>query len=59
MKEGSWTLWSASDPRWRAHGSGSVGMFGVPADAQRHINKLKEELKEDPPKDLEFSYMKD
>lgn len=59
MKQGSWWLTSKSDSRWNCHGQGSVGMFAIPADAQEFMDKKKKELNEEPPKDLEFGYMKD
>jgi len=59
LKEGTWWLKSKSDPRWDAEGRGSVGMFAVPTGAEEAIEKKKAELKEEPPDDLEYGYMKD
>ena len=59
LKEGSWWLKSGSDPRWNMEGSGPVGMFSLPVGAQKAIEEKKAELKEEPPDDLEYGYMKD
>jgi len=59
IKQGSWWLKSVSDSRWNCSGSGGVGMFSIPSDATKAINKLKEKLGEEPPEDLEYGYMKD
>jgi hypothetical protein len=58
-REGSWWVNSNSDSRWNGRGTGFVGGFGIPADAQRFIDQKKQELKEEPPDDLEYGYMKD
>jgi hypothetical protein len=59
IKQGSWWVLSNFDPRWNGQGTAMVGMFGCPQEATDHIKKIKEELGEDEPKDLEFGYMKD
>ena len=59
MKQGSWWLTSQSDSRWNINGTGSVGMFSMPSEAQEFIDKKKKELNKEPPRDLEFGYMKD
>jgi len=58
LTEGSWWIRSKSDPRWNADGSGEVGGFIVPPDAQAVIDRFKRELGCDPPGDLEYGYMK-
>lgn len=59
MGQGSWTLRSKSDPRWNCSGQGEVGMFSIPRNAKKKVEKLKVEFGEAPPNDLEYSYMKD
>lgn len=59
IKQGSWWIISNFDPRWNSSGSAMVGNFACPQEVTDHIEKMKKELKEDPPKDLEFGYMKD
>ena len=56
---GTWTITSASDPRWNMSGNGFVGGFECPMDAEAAIEKKKKELGEEPPDDLRFTYMKD
>lgn len=59
LREGSWSLWSDSDPRWNTNGrSDSVGMGGTPPEAQAALTRLTD-LYGDPPDDLELSTMKD
>jgi len=59
MKAGSWCVSSESDPRWNGDGeSPCVGGFSIPQEAKEHIEKMKKELKSDPPDDLEWSYFK-
>lgn len=59
IKEGSWWLNSDKDPRWNCSGRGYVGGFECPSEAKSEIERLKKELNEEPPDDLEFGYMKD
>jgi len=59
LKEGTWWLKSKSDPRWDNKGRGSVGMLCIPLEAEKVIEEKKVELKEEPPEDLEYGYMKD
>ncbi len=59
IKEGSWWVISNFDPRWNGQGRASVGGFECPQEATHHIKKIKEELEEEEPADLEFGYMKD
>lgn len=57
LSEGTWWMYSESDPRWDRSGRGLVGMFSY-----RQQEQLRDELKEtlgDPPDDLMFGYMKD
>ena len=56
---GTWSLKSSSDPRWNTQGIGAVGDFEIPALAKDAIEVLKNKLGCDPPKDLEYFYMKD
>ena len=56
---GSWWVMSKLDSRWNGSGNGTVGMFAMPTEAQYFIDEKKKELNEEPPKDLEFGYMKD
>ncbi len=58
LKDGSWWINSKSDPRWNASGSGKVGLFGMPEEAEKEIKRLKKKYGK-PPEDLEFGYMKD
>lgn len=60
IKSGSWWVTSKSDPRWNGNGrDDAVGGFMMPGSAQGHVEKMKKLLKEDPPDDLRFGYMKD
>lgn len=57
---GSWDVNSKTDPRWNAYGStDSCGGFVMPHEVKEHIERMKELLKEEPPADLDWSYMKD
>jgi len=57
---GSWWLYSENDPRWHAEGQGSkIGGFQMPEEAKIALEKLKISLGEEPPKDLEYGYIKD
>lgn len=58
VREGSWWLRSNSDPRWNCDGRAYVGGFVMPPECQAKIDELKLTLGE-PPKDLEWGYMKD
>ena len=59
MAEGSWNVWSKSDPRWDGSGRGVVGCFELPAEAAAYIEQVKAKLNEKPPADLTYSYHKD
>lgn len=59
MKQGSWWVKSVSDPRWDDNGRGEVGMLGLPKGAENSIDRMKERLKIELPKDIEYGYMKD
>lgn len=59
LRPGSWFVRCPSDPRWNGSGSGMVGNFEMPADTAAHIEVKKKELGIEPPKDLEYEYMKD
>lgn len=57
-KQGSWWL-TSSDKRWCVSGRTKVGGFEMPSEAKSALEKLKKELNEEPPSDLEWGYMKD
>lgn len=59
MKQGTWIVFSESDKRWNGSGRAIVGGFVAPPEADEHIERMKKELGEDPPNDLEVSYFKD
>lgn len=57
---GSWSVRCESDPRWNGDGkSPSVGEFVMPQEARDHLAAKKLELGVEPPRDCEWSYMKD
>ena len=58
IKKGSWWFSSKSDPRWKGSGNGYVGGFVMSTACEQKIEKLKKKYGE-PPKDLEWGYMKD
>lgn len=58
-REGTWTVWSDSDPRWKMSGTGICGGFCMPPEAERAVKAKAKELGQEPPVDLEFGYMKD
>ena len=41
------------------NGVGAVGGFVMPTAAKREVERKKRELGENPPSDLEYSYIKD
>lgn len=58
-RPGSWSISSASDPRWSDSGrSAFVGGGVMPEDARKAI-EAKTALYGPPPADLEWGYMKD
>ena len=59
LKTGCWTISSKSDPRWDDSGEGVVGGLTLPYEALDYVEAKKKELGEEPPDDLEYSYMKD
>jgi len=59
VKPGHWRVWSEKDPRWNKSGGGLVGSFMMPKDAEDWVEQRKKKLGEEPPDDLEFTYMKD
>ena len=59
LREGTWAVWSDSDPRWNMEGRGYVGMLSIPPDAEKAILAKEKELNEKRPDDLLFGYMKD
>jgi hypothetical protein len=59
LRDGTWTTRSKSDPRWNMEGRGQVGMLTMPLACKEAIEAKKFELGEEPPDDLEWSYMKD
>lgn len=58
ITEGSWSLSSKSDPRWNCSGTCLVGGLVRPEAVDRAIERLKNKLKKEAPKDLEWNYMK-
>ena len=58
LREGSWYLYSESHPEWRVDGRGFCGGFTKPKELNEALEKLKEKYG-NPPKDLEWGYMKD
>ncbi len=56
---GSWWVRSNKDPRWNCDGRGVVGGFVCPEGAKEAIDGTKTRLKEEPPDDLTYEYMKD
>ena len=59
MRMGSWSVSSASDPRWNMSGDGLVGGMVIPPDAAWAIREREKALGVKPPADLTYSYMKD
>lgn len=59
VKPGSWCVRSEKDSRWNKSGTDMVGSFMMPKAAEDWVEKQKKELGEEPPDDLQFSYMKD
>lgn len=59
IRDGSWWVTSETDPRWNCSGRGFVGGLMCPGNAKDEIDRIKEELGEEPPEDLSFGYMKD
>ena len=57
-REGSWWLRSKTDPRWNCGGNAYVGGFVMPSECEKKLSELKKKLG-NPPKDLEWGYMKD
>ena len=55
---GSWGVTSEKDPRWNGGGGTDIAGIFCP-DIQRHIDRTKELLKEDPPDDLRVWSYKD
>lgn len=56
---GTWSIYSESDPRWRASGRGSgLVSSGGPLELHEKLAELKR-LYGEPPKDCEVSFMKD
>lgn len=58
FRGGTWGVSSKKDPRWNGGGDTSVAGLFCP-DIQRHIDRMKEILKEEPPDDLEAWSYKD
>jgi len=55
---GTWWLRSKEDPRWDCSGRDDVGSFVMSNKCKEKLEELKK-LYREPPKDLEFGYMKD
>jgi hypothetical protein len=58
IARGSWTLSSATDPRWNCSGTGLVGGFVMPTEVKETIDRLTQTFGP-PPADLTWEYMKD
>lgn len=58
IRPGTWWIYSATDPRWKAEGRGQVGGFLKPDGVDEAIEKLKL-LYGKPPDDLTWEYFKD
>ncbi len=58
VSEGCWSISSEKDPRFNCSGSGLVGGFRCPSEAEAAIVRKERELGCERPDDLEFSYMK-
>jgi hypothetical protein len=58
LKPGTAYLHSNTDGRWNISINCDVGMLTIPPELQKKIEELKKTLG-DPPKDLEYGYMKD
>jgi hypothetical protein len=57
---GTWWMRSKKDPRWNADGRSTwVGGFEMPKECKYKFEELKQKLKEEPPDDLYWEYMKD
>jgi len=57
---GSWWLSCESDPKWNCNGHTPLaGGFLMPSECKSKLEELKKKFKEEPPKDLEWGYMKD
>ena len=59
LERGSWWLSSKIDPRWDCNGRGPCGGLVIPPSATEALERIKKELNEEPPEDLEYGYMKD
>jgi hypothetical protein len=59
LKPGWWWIRSKKDPQWNISGSGRVGMFCRPPEADAAIEHKKKELGREPPDNLEWGYTKD
>jgi len=57
---GSWWLSCESAPKWNCSGTTPLsGGFVMPEECKAKLEELKKKYKEEPPKDLEWGYMKD
>jgi hypothetical protein len=60
-KRGTWGISCKSDPRWDGSGSTRstrVGCFTMPDEAQRHLDRKRQELGCEPPADCEWGYIR-
>jgi hypothetical protein len=60
-KSGRWRVESKTDPRFNLEGHGEVDLYPlrIPTDASEGIQHVSEELRAEPPEDLEFSFTRD
>lgn len=58
-RSGSWSYTSTSDPRWNCSGRTNTNAFFGPCPEAEQALKDKRKTLGKPPRDLEFSYMKD
>jgi hypothetical protein len=58
IKDGYWSIYSKTDPRWKGSGKGMVYGGGKAKEATALVKKLTKAYGE-PPDDLEYSWMKD
>lgn len=56
---GTWWLKSESKPEWNANGQDYVGGFEICSGAREILERKRQELREEPPEDLEWGYIRD
>ena len=58
-RPGTWWIQCKSDPRWAADGRALCGGLVMPVEAEEALERLKREIKEKLPDDVEWGYMRD